>query len=181
MTEQTTDPLITWLRQLEQQNDRGAMAVLRRSLAFDPGKYSPAYPYVERFVGKGGDWQKIVAYLVAGLYASSRASAGEGSLGKAAAMLRNRSNSASVEKRFIALLDADPEQLPNRLRQMITLMSAHEIAPDWSRLRRDLHYWRDPERRVQQRWAADYYIDDAINRTEQTNPDAGADAVETDN
>jgi CRISPR system Cascade subunit CasB len=31
--------------------DRAALAHLKRSLAFDPGAYPQAYPYVERFVG----------------------------------------------------------------------------------------------------------------------------------
>ena len=54
------------------EQDRRAIAVLRRSLSFPPGKYPPAYPYVERYVGAErheADPFRLALYLVAGLFA----------------------------------------------------------------------------------------------------------------
>lgn len=132
-------------------------AVLRRSLAFPPGTWPESFPYVEPFVATADKWTREAAYLVAGLYAASGVSAGSGNMGAAAFRLRVRTESDSVEARFLALLDADEEQLPHRLRQMVTLMSGQDIAPDWAMLFRDLTRWNDPRRRVQENWAREYY------------------------
>ncbi|WP_294259682.1 hypothetical protein [Propionivibrio sp.] len=42
---------IEWLEGLNEK-DTKVRAVLRRSLAFDPGSYVHAFPYVEPFVGR---------------------------------------------------------------------------------------------------------------------------------
>lgn len=148
-----SDPFVSHVAAL----DAGARAALRRSLAFPPGTWPGAFPYVESWVSNANGWERRVAYLVAGLQALSRAEKSEGNIGEAARKLQIASESGSVEARFLALLDADPEQLPHRLRQMITLMSSHGIAPDWGRLRSDLKWWRTADRVVQQRWARAFY------------------------
>lgn len=81
------------------------------------------------------------------------------SFGHAVAMLYlERGKVESIEQRFIALLDADEEQLPYRLRQMVQLVKAEEgIRIHWARLLDDLLDWNHPERRVQQRWARAFY------------------------
>jgi len=149
--------------------DAGAKATLRRSLAFAPGTWPGAFPYVEPWVSKSGRWERAVTYLVAGLQAHSRAEQAKGNLGEAARRLSQATESGSVEARFLALLDADVEQVPHRLRQMIALMSSHGIAPDWAALRRDLNRWSTPNRTVQQRWARSFYgPDDAPERADRT-------------
>lgn len=139
------------------QLEPAAKAALRRSLAFDPGAWPGAFAYVEPWVINSGPWERQATYLVAGLQALSRAQSANGDLGSAAAALRKSTDSASVEQRFLALLDADADELPHRLRQMVTLMSSANIAPDWGTLRKDLRWWRNGERTVQQRWARSYY------------------------
>jgi CRISPR system Cascade subunit CasB len=68
-----------------------------------------------------------------------------------------RERSPSVEQRFIALLDADDEQLPDRLRQMVRLLDGDGIAITWPRLLVDLLDWQADDRPVQQRWARAFY------------------------
>jgi len=136
-------------------------ATMRRSLAFAPGSWPAAFPYIEPFVAGAKPWTRKVAYLVAGLYTTAQAGSGQGNVGNAAARLSARTDSTSVETRFIVLLDADEEQLPHRLRQMVTLMASHDIAPDWATLCRDLVDWRREDRRVQQSWAQEYYLREA--------------------
>lgn len=148
------DPFVSHVAAL----DPGAKAALRRSLAFPPGTWPGAFPYVERWVPRdSGGWERTVYYLIAGLQALSRSSSNHGDLGRATKRLQEKTESGSVEQRFLALLDADEEQLPQRLRQLITLLSSHDIAPDWARLRRDLLRWNHQDRYVQQRWARSYY------------------------
>ncbi|MGE3972793.1 MAG: type I-E CRISPR-associated protein Cse2/CasB, partial [Porticoccaceae bacterium] len=117
--------LIAWLEKLN-EIDSKARAVLRRSLAFDPGQHIPAFPYVEPFLkGEQEGWRRDVHYLVAALWAAHWREGRTGaalSLARACAAHQIKSGSASTERRFINLLDADREQLPHRLRQMLALL-----------------------------------------------------------
>ncbi|MFQ5510031.1 MAG: type I-E CRISPR-associated protein Cse2/CasB [Leptospirillia bacterium] len=139
--------------------DSKVRAVLRRSLAFAPGEHVPAFPYVEPFVrDTDSAWRRKVLYLVAGLWADHWREGRAGplrSLGAACAAHRDESGSESTERRFIALLDADPEQLPHRLRQMIALLG--EQAIDFEALLQGLLYWNSEGKRTQNAWARDFY------------------------
>lgn len=149
---------IGWLEDLNAK-DTKVRAVLRRSLAFDPGTFVPAYPYVEPFLnGEDNHWRRTTLYLVAGLWAAHWREGQRGepiSLGKACAVHQATTGSTSTERRFINLLDADPDQLPNRLRQMIALLK--EQAIDFDELLKGLLYWNDDQKRTQNAWARDYY------------------------
>jgi CRISPR system Cascade subunit CasB len=154
---------IAYLIRLHEQ-DRRAIAVLRRSLSFPPGTYPPAYPYVERFVGADrheADPFRLALYLVAGLFALHPHNASRrlaASLGE----LMFRRSSDSIEKRFIALLGADSDNLEQYLRQIVTLLAADDSGLDYGALLNDLTCWLNPnatERRdqIRQRWARDFY------------------------
>lgn len=69
-----------------------------------------------------------------------------------------RDQSKSIEQRFITLLDADEEQLPYRLRQMMQLLKSEDgIQIYWSELLRDLLAWNYEGKPVQQKWARAFY------------------------
>jgi CRISPR system Cascade subunit CasB len=55
------------------------------------------------------------------------------------------------------LLDADEDELPWRLRQIVSLTTASGIALDWPQLLKDLLGWDHPDRYVQRRWAREYW------------------------
>jgi CRISPR system Cascade subunit CasB len=163
--------LIAWLEELN-GTDSKARAVLRRSLAFDPGQHIPAFPYVEPFLkGEQTGWRRAMHYLVAALWATQwregRAGA-TASLARACALHQLQSGSASTERRFISLLDADPEQLPHRLRQMVALLS--EQAIDFDALLADLLRWNFDDKPTQSAWARDFYHALAPASTTQTDP-----------
>lgn len=147
------------------EHDRGAIAILRRSLGFAPGAYPPAYPLVERFVGAdrhSNDPFRLALYCVAGLFAQLPHHIEGRPLAKAfGAVMRDR-DSASIEQRFIAMLSADAENLPQYLRQVITLLSAGNQGLDYAQLLRDLSRWLNPyaqeaRDQLRQRWARDFY------------------------
>lgn len=149
--------LVEWLEDLNSRDTR-VRAVLRRSLAFEPGAFPTAYPYVEPFVGNSQSrWRRRMLYLTAGLWASHwrQGRAGPVSLAKAAAAHQARTGATSTERRFINLLDADPDQLPHRLRQMVSLLKDQSI--DFDALLSGLLYWNDDQKGTQNRWARDYY------------------------
>ena len=149
---------IEWLEGLNEK-DTKVRAVLRRSLAFDPGSYVHAFPYVEPFVGNGDNARRReTLYLVAGLWAAHWRENENGQpmpLGKACALHQIASGSTSTERRFIALLDADRDQLSHRLRQIIALLKEQSI--DFEALLSGLLYWDDDQKRTQNAWARDFY------------------------
>ncbi|OGQ98401.1 MAG: type I-E CRISPR-associated protein Cse2/CasB [Deltaproteobacteria bacterium RIFOXYD12_FULL_55_16] len=149
---------IEWLEGLNKK-DTKVRAVLRRSLAFDPGTFTSAYPYVEPFVkDEDNSWRRKMYYLVAGLWAAHWREGRIGApmpIGKASAAYQAASGSTSVERRFVTLLDADPDQLPHRLRQMLALLKDQAI--DFDDLIKGLLYWNDDRKRTQNDWARDFY------------------------
>ena len=141
------------------KTDSKVRATLRRSLSFAPGAFVAAYPYVEPFMKDIGDsWRREAHYLVAGLWAAhwreGRTAQGL-PVGKACAAHQSATGSTSTERRFINLLDADTDQLPHRLRQMIALLNDQPI--DFEALLKGLLYWNDDEKRTQNAWARDFY------------------------
>ncbi|MHB8455722.1 MAG: type I-E CRISPR-associated protein Cse2/CasB [Acidiferrobacterales bacterium] len=149
---------IEWLEGLNEK-DTKVRAILRRSLAFDPGAFVPAYPYVEPFLkGEDNPWRREMHYLVASLWAAHWREGQNGTpmpIGKACAAHQVASGSTNTERRFISLLDADRDQLPHRLRQMIALLK--EQAIDFDALLKGLLYWNDDQKRTQNAWARDFY------------------------
>lgn len=158
---------IEWLEDLNKK-DTKVRAVLRRSLAFDPGTYVPAYPFVEPFVkDEGNSWRRQVHFLVAGLWAAHWREGRVGEplrIGQACHSLYvAKDNSPSIERRFITLLDSDQDQLPHRMRQMLALLKEYSI--DFETLLTGLLYWNDDRKRTQNVWARDFYrnIQDEID------------------
>jgi CRISPR system Cascade subunit CasB len=158
---------IAWLEEI---NDGKVRAVLRRSLSFDPGTHVLAYPYVEPFLkGDAEEWRRQVHYLVAGLWAAHWREGRAGAtttLAKACAVHQIKSGSASTERRFINLLDADRDQLPHRLRQMIALLNEQPL--DFQALLNDLLFWSRDDKRVQNNWARDFYRTLTPSETSET-------------
>ncbi|RZS52990.1 type I-E CRISPR-associated protein Cse2/CasB [Sphaerotilus mobilis] len=158
------------------ERDRGALAVLRRSLTFAPGTHPASYPHVERFVPDGHERDALrqALYLVAGLYASHPRHQAGTTLARSFGLLMQHRDSPSIEKRFIALLSSDADGLPELLRQVVSLLSADGRSLDYVALLNDLIFWLRPwalesRDRLRQRWARDFY---------RTTPDEAPDAVD---
>lgn len=161
-----------WLEDLNAKDSR-VRAVLRRSLAFEAGGFASAFPYVEPFVkNETSEWRRSMHYLAAGLWAAHWREGRLGHplpLGKACAAYRDAKDSSSTEQRFIALLDADKDQLAHRLRQMITLLKDYPL--DFNALLSGLLLWTNQRKPTQNSWARDFYrsanISDANEPTTQ--------------
>lgn len=144
------------------ERDTGAMAALRHSLTFDPGTYPRAFPYVERFVGAdrpANDARRLALYAVAGLFARHPEPQNRSFAAAFGELLRKR-ESQSIEQRFIALLEADADNILDYLRQAISLLAAEDIGLDYARLLGDLTVWMNPSAdrdRLRQRWAREFY------------------------
>jgi CRISPR system Cascade subunit CasB len=146
------------------ERDRGALAALSRSLAFDPGTYPPAMPWVEPFAVADGtrEAQRRALYLTAGLFATHSHHRPGAPLAQGLAVVKLKRKSDSIERRFVSLLSADAEDLPVHLRHAVALLAADEVPCDFASLADDLARWLDPWQddardRVRQRWARDFY------------------------
>ena len=153
------------LRRLE--NDRGAMAALRRSADGSPASLAPVHRYVVPFLSPApNSWRDPLMYLTAALFAvhPARGAPDGESLGATFRRLdKDRDQGGmpteSVERRFVALLATDPDDIAYPLRQATTLLKSREVPVCWEQLLRDLGSWRHPDAWIQQRWARDFWGD----------------------
>ena len=145
--------------------DTGAMAALRRSLAFEPGDDPKSYPYVERYLPRdmhGSHPLRKAMYAVAGLYANHSEAAARPLAAVYGRLVRDEAR-PSLESRFIALLDADPEGVVTHLRQIVSLLKAAGLGYDHAALLNDLccllddQIGSDRRDRVRRSWARQFY------------------------
>ena len=140
--------------------DRGTLAQLRRGLGGDPTDILLRIGWV--FAGipdnRGGQLDKAI--LFAGLYSlgwNKIPQEKDLSLGRAMADFANSQQSDGTSKRFVGLVATSSEDLPHKLRQVITLISPKVSGLDWERLLRELMQWDHPDRFVQRNWAGDFW------------------------
>lgn len=154
----------------DHKGDPGALAALRRSLGKAPGETIEACAVVERFIPELDpplrDREHEAFYLVAGLFAlhphhgapddESRSR----SLGRSLRAIRFRPDNTEdpgVERRFMAMLDADWQTLPAHLRSLFQLLDRTEARVDFVQLYADLLDWDRPGGQVKLRWAGDFW------------------------
>lgn len=163
MTE-TESPDLHFVNELEKlvrREDRAALAALRRGLGKPAGTTPEMYPYVVPLAPERGD---DAYYLVAALFAWHpspwHAPGRSSNLGASMARVARDSGSDSIERRFVAMLNAPGEDLPEHLRHAVGLCRAHEVPVNWLQLLRDLQRWNVPEpgrRQVQRQWAGSFW------------------------
>ena len=166
--------LVEHLNSLVTTQNLGALALLRRGLGRRPGEtpelFTQVLPYLapsEAMNTAQREREEDAALLVASLYAfwhqgkATPRPAQKVSLGAAFLQLAKKSGSDSIEPRFVALLKASHERLPDHLRHAIALLKAQDIPLDWALLLRDLSQWDEANRRAQhpvrRRWARDFW------------------------
>lgn len=148
-----------FLRGLATQNNRAALAALRRGLSAHAAASAAMHRYLAGWLhDTDSEWDVERFYLVAALFGRYPSPAkAECNFGGSYRLLHQKRESASVERRFVALLASDAESIGVHLRHAIALISTEDIAVDWARLLRDLKWWPHPERRVQRRWAREFW------------------------
>ena len=150
------------LRRLADNEDRAALAALRRGLGKPVGEVADLYPYVVPWLPPEPSWRQEQAfYLVAALFAwhqrSWSESEGGGWTNLGASFARLADDSGSIEGRFVALLNCHRDELPDHLRSAVGLLKAKEIHVDWAQLLRDVQEWEREDRKVQRDWARAFW------------------------
>lgn len=154
--QKTSRKFIDYLLSLakEGQEDRGALADLRSGLGKEPGEMARVHRHVVPYLPERA-YDDRWYYVLATLFGSFPKHRQGHSLGKAFKPLRQKSD--SMDARFVALLNAHPDDLDDHLRHAVSLLKSNEQPLDWFRLLEDLLQWDHPEGHVQLRWARDFY------------------------
>ena len=146
------------------QDNRAALAGLRRGLGKEDAPPAALLREVVPLLPAGNVTQRgrAVAFLVAPLFALHPLSWGddqrgrwERNFGASVRRLAQETESAGPERRFMALLDADADDLGPHLRYLVALLAGADrpIPVDWRQLTWDLLRWERADREVQRRWA----------------------------
>lgn len=141
---------------------RGDLAHLRRGLGRLPGTVTEMYPVVVNALpDQLDDWGEQMHYLIAALFALHPSSTFEGNMGKHFSELGNprELSSEALERRFITLLNARPENLYRILPPIINRLKVAGIPIFWEQLLDDLQQWQYPaeRQRVRKRWADTFW------------------------
>lgn len=152
-------PFIQYLEALRDNDERGALADLRRGLGQAPGTAPAMYPYVVPYLPSTiGRHDEEIYYLIAALFAYHDKPGGRGNMGDHFAATRAlKGESTAIERRFTALLTAHPEDLPFYLRQAISYLKSNDVPVNWNQLFYDLRRWGYDDRRVQKQWARSFW------------------------
>lgn len=155
---------IRYLENIVIHEDLGLLAALRRGLGKAPGTSVEMHPYVAVFpIRCKTRWEEDVHYLVATLFATWYQGKNTivrdppRNLGASFGILAQQVQSESIEKRFVALLNSHPEDLPVHLRHAISLLRSKEVPIDWRQLLRDMIHWDHEDRFVQRAWAKAFW------------------------
>jgi len=144
-------PLVSYL--MKHREDRGMMASLRRGLGKTKGHVA-MYPFVVPYLPDNAQeaWRYFTVAALFGYHHDPLEE--EVSLGGAMARLERND---TLQKRFIWLLDATVDELPSRLKSVVSLLKSKKIGLDYNWLLSDLGYLDHPDGFVQLRWARDFY------------------------
>lgn len=163
ITEKQTldESFINYLESVLKRDDRAVLANLRRGLGKEAGTAMEMFPYVARFIQSSNRREEIAFLLVASLfglyptYSWKTEGKGRNNLGNSISLLNDESG--SIEKRFVALLNADEEDLPNHLRQIVSLLKANDKPINWKELLRGIKQWNRSDRKIQREWAKGFW------------------------
>jgi len=138
----------------EGHEDRGALADLRSGLGREPSEMARVHKHVVPYLPEA-KWNDRWYYVTATLFGSFPEQRSGRSLGAAFRPLRAKSD--SMEARFVALLNAHPDDLYDHLRHAVSLLESNDQPLDWFQLLDDLILWDHPDGPVQLKWARDFY------------------------
>ena len=163
------DRLITYLKDLAKPpKNNAALASLRRGLGKKPKTVMEMFPYLGQFLSRDPNYETAV-FIIAALFAYyDDAPSNIGNLG--ASLQKIKDESGTIEKRFVALLNADEEELPHHLRQIIGILKSKSIALNWEQLFFDVRNWKNEKLKdsVQYFWAKEYWKDNYKEKNQDT-------------
>lgn len=158
------DPFVSYLEDLRERADRGALAAMRRWLARSAGDRVEAMRVVQpQLAMNDGRTRENVTHLIAALFALHDLPGGVGNMGDHFRKLctEGEPRPPNVENRFMALLASDADDFDVALRQAVMLLKSKDVPVNWHRLIGDAMAWKgyddDRRERVRSRWAQHFW------------------------
>lgn len=165
------DEFVAFLESLLEQDDRAALAALRRGLGKEPGTVIEMHKVLmwrlPRAVSRRREDDYFTVAALFGLHPKESWRPSENrrhtNLGASLGTLRDdlkRSGSdsdSSIERRFVAMLNAPKEDLDDHLRHAVGLLKANDVAVDWTQLLNDLRGWDNDSRWKQRDWSRAFW------------------------
>ena len=168
---------VQYLEHLRDQPDRAALAALRAGCNREPGTVARLLPYVVPWTFADTPWRDAGLYTVAALFALHPAAGGRGDFGDALRRARKDQADPGIERRFMQLLEAEVEQLPGLLFQLVTLLKSRGVPVNWHQLLRDYWGWNHPAGYVQRRWSVSYWRVPAAGAAEDASSGAAVEGA----
>jgi len=160
------------LEKLVKEQNKGALANLRRGLGKDPGTVRVMDPHVLPYTAGLNLRQEEAYYVVGALFAmwyQGKESVDPNkplNLGSSMRMLVTRAVADGsihedaeerIGKYLSALLDSHPDELPEQLRHAVSLLKAKEIPVNWLQLLDDIQYWHREGQFREHNWAKNFW------------------------
>ncbi|MBI5033528.1 MAG: type I-E CRISPR-associated protein Cse2/CasB [Chloroflexi bacterium] len=170
MNEEHDHDFINYLQILEKSNNRAALAALRRGLGKPPGSEPLMYPYIVPELEAMPVEDEAPYFLVASLFALHPQSARNENLGIHLRKLWRQSGAdeppPNIERRFVMLLAAHPNDMYKLIQPIVNLLKAGTVPLDWYQLLYDLKRWQNPDTRsdVRRAWAYQFWKREAQNK-----------------
>jgi CRISPR system Cascade subunit CasB len=158
MTNPHINRFIGRLEDLREEENRAALATLRRALSGSAEHSLGTFRYIGHWLPQyAADQDNYI--LIAALFASHPKPGGTGNMGDHMARLSlvDENKAKSAERRFMTLLTAHPEDLAYHLRQAVSLLNSQEVPINWTQLLHDVQNWDDEDRFVQRKWATAFW------------------------
>ncbi|MEC4088126.1 type I-E CRISPR-associated protein Cse1/CasA [Pseudoalteromonas rubra] len=154
---------------------RAILAALKKSLDQQKKTQLVAISYLGPLLARDEKRSEIQTF-VSGLFASHTKSFQESqhtSFG-GSWRLADEGQRPGMSFRFECLLEAKGEQLRQTLRQMVQILKSKDIAIDYRTLMEDLYHWDSDDKRIQLKWARDYWAkptqsDESTDSADATN------------
>jgi CRISPR system Cascade subunit CasB len=163
------NPFINYLCKLKDEDNRAALAHLRRGLGKPPGSEPQVYPYVVPWIQGKNQKESESYFIIASLFALHPEHIETGNMGMTFRQIWNESDqSDSIEKRFVQLLNSNREELPHRLRHAVSLAQSKGISINYNSLLLDVRWWDfNDSKRTQQYWAKEFWAAEKSNNKEK--------------
>jgi CRISPR system Cascade subunit CasB len=183
LTQQQTSreaAFVKHLVSLHENENRAALAVLRRGLGKPLGSSAEVWRYVATWTRNLPNWRADCYYLVASLFAlhpdsvwpeselhrrrrppnlgdSFKRLEDQQHRGQPATADKGQDHASPMERRFVALLNCHWDDLDKHLRQAVSLLKSKEVPVNWAQLLRDIQGWDHDDHPVQRRWARAFW------------------------
>lgn len=178
MVDEYLKNFVNMLRSLSESDNRGALASLRRGIGQKPYSVAETARIVVPYLPQNAKSATENAFFIVGsLFALHQKESGRGNMGDHFRALCGENNPseglpANIERRFIALLSSEANELPETLRQAVSLLKSKEIPINWYRLIEDIQHWHSEEGRdrINRTWSKAFWHTSYAEKTEADTP-----------